>query len=82
MRSPGPQDYATVKTSVFRRRNSVIPSMTFTTARREVAEALSKERPKSPGPHTYHFNRTDLLKRNPSATFGTTIRAVAVPVKE
>lgn len=56
--------------------------MTFTTAKREVAEALSKERPKSPGPHTYHFNRTDLLKRNPSATFGNTIRAVAMPVKE
>lgn len=82
VRSPGPQDYATIDTDKYRRRQSVVPQCTFSTAVREIAyNSGSKERPKSPGPHCYQVNKTMLLRKNPSATFGNTIRKVAQPIK-
>ena len=49
--------------------------MTFSMAARDTSKSPSNER--VPGPQTYNSNRDLLLKHNPSATFGNTVREVA-----
>ena len=60
VRVPGPQDYSTVSTDLYRRRAQVIPKMTFATAARDTSRSKSNER--VPGPQTYNSNKDLLLK--------------------
>ena len=75
---PGPSDYRTVPTDVFRTRRSIIPQMTFTLAGKDPeSKKRSEERAKSPGPQHYRIQSATFLSRSPSACFGNTRREIA-----
>lgn len=74
--NPGPQDYGPVEVNKFKKRSSVIPEGTFTTAGKDLESIdKSRERAKSPGPNNYRPQSAAILSRNPSATIGNTKRS-------
>ena len=73
--NPGPQDYRVVDTSTYLKRSRVIPSLSFTTAGKELESKTRRdERSKSPGPSNYRPQSACFLRRNPSCTIGNTKR--------